>query len=284
MTPRAHRFTDTLTHNLAVAMTLLAACAGDAVVPMQTSPELVPEAVPEPLEIVIPPVPPPRPACNSIRAYVRDFRGNDETNGHPDFERYSGPPGAMMPTLGMVEPTLGAERLPVFVDRQPRTDSGPTTKFSFDQWYRDTPAVNQTFAIDLLLTDGLSDNPAFFPLDGRGFGNRSFDGGTAGPITHNFHFTTEVRVSFKYDQAKNLKFSFRGDDDLWIFVNGKLALDLGGLHEALEGTIDFNAQAATLGLVDGQEHTMDIFHAERRAIRSSFRVETNIECFTSRLL
>jgi fibro-slime domain-containing protein len=114
------------------------------------------------------------------------------------------------------------------------------------------------------------DSDAFFPLDGMGFSN------TPGQ-SHNYHFTTEVHVLFEYQEGQ--VFTFRGDDDLWIFVNGKLALDVGGLHEALEGTIDFDAQAAALGITPGQNYEMDIFHAERQTSESNFRIETNIRCF-----
>ena len=69
------------------------------------------------------------------------------------------------------------------------------------------------------------------------------------------------------------------DDELWIFVNGKLALDVGGQHQALEGTIDFDLQAAALDITVGSTYPMDIFHAERQTTDSNFHIETNITCF-----
>jgi fibro-slime domain-containing protein len=147
---------------------------------------------------------------------------------------------------------------------------------SFDQWYTTTPGVNMEIEMELPLTEEspgvyVYDSNAFFPLDGMGFGN------TPGQA-HNYHFTTEIHVTFEY-QAGQI-FTFRGDDDLWIFVNGKLALDLGGLHQALEGTINFDQKAAALGITPGNSYQMDIFHAERQTAESNFRVETNIKCFT----
>ena len=148
---------------------------------------------------------------------------------------------------------------------------------SFAQWYNTTANVNQEIPGQLTLTEtpagsGISmyDSTAFFPIDGKGFGN------TPGQ-THNYSFTTEIHVTFTY-QAKQ-KFTFRGDDDLWIFVNHKLALDVGGQHQALEGTIDFDLQAAALGITVGSSYSMDIFHAERQTTDSNFRIETNITCF-----
>jgi len=148
---------------------------------------------------------------------------------------------------------------------------------SFAQWYNTTPNVNMEIKGELMLTEtpagsGVSvfDSTTFFPIDDKGFGN------TPGQ-THNYSFTTEIHVKFTY--AASQKFTFRGDDDLWIFVNNKLALDVGGQHQALEGTIDFDLQASALGIVVGQTYPMDIFHAERQTTESNFRIETNIKCF-----
>ena len=148
---------------------------------------------------------------------------------------------------------------------------------TFNQWYNTTAGVNQEIQGMLTLTETpagsgiyVYDTNAFFPLDGMGFG-------TTPGQTHNYAFTTEIHVLFEY-QAKQV-FTFRGDDDLWIFVNGKLALDEGGAHQALQGSIDFDAQAAKLGIAVGSTYQMDIFQAERQTTESNFRIETNIRCF-----
>jgi fibro-slime domain-containing protein len=67
---------------------------------------------------------------------------------------------------------------------------------------------------------------------------------------------------------------------LWIFINGKLALDLGSMHNAEEGTIDFDAQSTALDISPGTSYAMDVFHAERHTRASNFKITTNIACFT----
>jgi fibro-slime domain-containing protein len=81
-------------------------------------------------------------------------------------------------------------------------------------------------------------------------------------------------MEFKYNGGE--VFTFRGDDDLWVFVNGKLGLDLGGVHGALEGTLDLDANAARLGVTPGNVYALDFFQAERHTSESNFRIETNL--------
>ncbi len=136
-------------------------------------------------------------------------------------------------------------------------------------------AFDQPMPLTLEATSGkwVFDSSAFFPLDGLGFGNQN--------ETHNYHFTTEIHASFVYLGGE--VFTFRGDDDVWVFVNRKLALDLGGLHPPLEGTINFDAMAAQLGITPGSLYQLDIFHAERHTKGSNFRVETTIACLSSEI-
>ncbi|MET0343974.1 MAG: fibro-slime domain-containing protein [Polyangiales bacterium] len=218
--------------------------------------------------------------CDGLKATIRDFK-----NTHPDFQAFEG----AFATTGLVNADLGTDRRPVYtgICEQGKTlDDGvcpygaqTSGKASFDQWYVDVAGVNQPFPTTLPLTrNGSSfeyNNSAFFPIDGKGWGNQVNTGNEM--QQHNFHFTTEVRTSFTYGGGE--VFEFTGDDDLWIFVNGKLALDLGGLHQQRSKSIDFDAQATKLGIEKGKTYRMDIFHAERRTSASNFKVRTNIECF-----
>jgi len=194
---------------------------------------------------------------------MRDFRDT-----HPDFEKFMGTDV----TPGLVEAQLDAQRLPIYAPAG--ATSQTSGKAAFDQWYRDVDGVNMGIEhiISLNQLDGGSwvfDSNAFFPLDGLGFGNEGRD--------HNFHFTTEIHASFLYSGGE--VFTFRGDDDVWVFVNRRLALDLGGLHPPKGGTIDFDTMAVQLGLTRGSRYDFDVFHAERHTKGSNFRVETSIDCF-----
>lgn len=205
-----------------------------------------------------------RPAsCTQLDAILRDFRAD-----HPDFEH-----ATSTDDRGIAESQLGPDRKPVYA----HAGATPTVsgRASFDQWFRDAPGVNMRFEQQLPLVEGppgtfTFDDQAFFPLDGLGWPNEEVYG-------HNFLFTTEIHTSFRYRGGE--RFQFNGDDDVLVFVNDRLALDLGGVHVAQDGTIDFDARAAELGLVIGETYPLAVFHAERHTDQSHFKMVTSIDCF-----
>ena len=105
---------------------------------------------------------------------------------------------------------------------------------------------------------------AFFPLDQK----TSVPYGPANG--NNFHFAMHAKASFEY--VRGLTFKFKGDDDVWIFINKRLALDLGGQHGEMPGEINLDK----LGLIEGKSYQFDMFYSERHQTGSNIGIQTTM--------
>ena len=97
------------------------------------------------------------------------------------------------------------------------------------------------------------------------------------PVGANGNFTLKGEAQFIYRNADNLYFTFSGDDDVYLFINNKLALDIGGSHWPVEKTVNLNELSEEYGLEEGQVATFTFFYMERCADASNFSIKTNIE-------
>ncbi|UTW48439.1 fibro-slime domain-containing protein [Bacterioplanoides sp. SCSIO 12839] len=209
-----------------------------------------------------------------IPVTIRDF-----TADHPDFEIPYSEYSQDIRDSNIIEEQLGLDGRPVYRDHPTGTDTTRGKEY-FDQWYRDVPGVNKTLLKTLTMRPSSDDSPykytyenwRFFPIDGEGFGSSAYD--FEGNY-RNFHFTLETHLKFFYVEGGT--FRFLGDDDLWIFINGKLAIELGGLHPALERVVKLDDLADELGIEPGNSYSFDLFFAERHTTASRFIFETSFE-------
>jgi fibro-slime domain-containing protein len=179
-------------------------------------------------------------------------------------------------TTDIVKDTIGSDRKPVFK----QVTNTVHSKESFDQWYRNTDGINSPYYLDLWLEPVgdtyVFDSGSFFPLDSLGLDGADpkihvADDGQ----THRFLFTTELHTQFQYKGGEN--FTFRGDDDVFVYIDGKIAVNLGGIHGPEEGSVDLDTFAEANGLEVGKVYDFDLFQAERKPTGSNFRIETTLD-------
>jgi fibro-slime domain-containing protein len=193
---------------------------------------------------------------------VRDLQ-----DSHADFEKFTN-----ISDTQIVSPMLGVDQKPVYAGN-PRTPS-TTGKDNFDAWYHDVSGVNMALPVSIQLVAGAQgtysfNNDAFFPIDGQGFGNQGRN--------HNFHFTAEIHTRFIYRGGE--VFTFKGDDDIFVFINNRLVINLGGVHTQQTDQVSLDTRATELGLVKDGTYPLDLFFAERHTVESHIRIDTTIGSF-----
>jgi fibro-slime domain-containing protein len=151
---------------------------------------------------------------------------------------------------------------------------GISTPGSFGEWFADLLGVNlSAFHTITFLNDGAGVweylDDGFYPADNRLFGN---DGDA-----HNHYFTYEVRAWGTFESCAGQFIEFEGGDGVWLYINGTLVLDLGGVQANALQLIELDR----LGLADGATIDVHLFYANRNAAGSVFRMRTNIDLTTA---
>ena len=145
-----------------------------------------------------------------------------------------------------------------------------TSASTFDEWFTDVMGTNLSVnhTITLTLNDnGIYEyiNDEFYPIDDRLYGNEN------GP--HNGNFTFETYFSFVYVACGSQFFEVGGADDVYLFIDGRLVIDLGGVMNEQEQIIEFDR----LGLTDGETYQARFFYANRHTYSSDLSLRTNVE-------
>jgi fibro-slime domain-containing protein len=146
-------------------------------------------------------------------------------------------------------------------------DAAVTSALSFSQWYNETPAAMGSYMVGITLTK----QGNMYGFDGEP--RKEFDKTVGSGANKNWGFTFELELDFFYDQSRHDTIECAADDAMWVYVDGKLVIDLGGAHDKMAQVFEVNRM---IGLVNGKKYQMKVFYAERHKTDSWLKFQTSL--------
>ena len=174
-----------------------------------------------------------------------------------------------------------------------RQDTGKNTYYLED-------TGNQGWSKNVNSVSAATNNTyGFFPFNetGRETSAKNYNYGFGTRMDMTFKLTDDGTVIDKHGNKVPIEFEFSGDDDVWVYIDGKLALDVGGEHGRVTGNLNFKNKMATVSKVkasagsltsgenlpsdftlsgsNSDEHTLTLFYMERGMWESNMKITFN---------